>query len=228
MPRWVQHAKALVGLRRRWSVNSSFGEILNAVMPVVQVDKIVPTEDQDLFGMFVQGVGDGVNITACALAAQARDVLVHKIDFWVDAITTREPTVHIFTPLQTYDPFDVSLQNIFFPWFQGAARAPPNDPFGQATGTLGDPIGLAGLASGLMSVIVNGVAITAIGPTYPFIVGSGGGEARPIWGFQDPPIRVRPFQRLCVQTTIGNMLGLNQPLNVSFWYSDRREQGQVD
>ena len=232
MPRWVAHAKALIGLRRRWSINNSVGEILTGVLPVVQVDKVYPTEDQDIFGMFCQALGDGVNLGAVLLGAQERDVLVHQVEAWVDAITTREPTFHMFTPLQTYDPFDAALQNIFFPWFQGAARAPANDPFGQATGTLGSPIGLGGLGSALMVVIVNGVPITAIGPVTPYekwttFVGAGGGTKRILWSFQDPPIRLRPFQRLCVQCPIGNMLGDSQPLNVNFFYTDRREQGQV-
>lgn len=232
MPRWVNHAKALIGLRRRWSVNASFGEILTGVLPVIQVDKVLPTEDQDIYGLFTQALADGVNLPACQLTAQRQDVLVMRIEVFVDAVSQRFPNVHIFTPLQTYDPFDVSLQGIFFPWLQGGARPPANDQMAQATGQLGSTFGAAGIGSALMTVSVNGFPISAIGPVHPLerwttFVGSGGGENRMIWSMQDPPIRVRPFQSLVVQAPLGGMLGNGTPLNVNWYYSERREQGTV-
>ncbi len=213
-------------------MNATVGEILTGVLPVVVVDTVRDDESQNLYGMFVQAQGDALNLGACVLAAQQFDVLVHKVEFWVDAISTRAPTVHLFTPLQTYDPFDVALQNVFFPWFQGPASAPPDNPFGAATGRLSAAIGIAGLGSALMALIVNGVPVTAIGPTYAFtrwttFVGSQPSEHRVIWGFQDPPIRLRPFQRLCVQTLLPIMLGVGHPLNVNFYYTERSEEGQL-
>ncbi len=233
MPRWIQHAKAFINLRRQWSVNAAFGEILTGVLPVVEVGKVRDDEHENVYGMFCQAVGDGVNVAACRLAALQKDLLVYKVEAWVDALTTRAPTMHMFTPLQTYDSMDVAVQNIFFPWFQGAARAPGGDPFGQATGALSEAVGFAGLGSGLMSVIVNGVPVTAIGPVYPYerwttFAGSGGGfQPVTLWSAQDPPLRIRPFQSIIVQTLLGVMLGSGQPLNVNFYWSERSEQGQL-
>jgi len=228
MPRWVQHAKSLIGVRRQWSVNENLGEILTGVLPTVEVDKVRTLEQENIYGMFCQVTGDGVNLGACQIGAERVELLVHQVEFWVDAITTRAPTVHLFTPLQTYDPFDVAGPTIFFPWFQGPAVAPPGNPLGQATGALSTAVGRSGLGSALMSVIVNGVPVVAIGPTYPYerwttFVGAGGGTMRKIWTFQDPPLRIRPFQNLTVQTLLGIMLGAGQPLNVNFYWSERSE-----
>ena len=223
MPRWLSHARNLAGLRRRWNITSPVGEVLSGVLPVVQIDKHRDARDQDIYGMFLQATGDAVNIPACALVAQADEVLIHRIEFFWKHIRTLTRPVHIFTPLQNYTPFDVS-SNAYFAWWQGKAVA-------QDRGQLGGTFGVGGYGSAHQVVVVNAVPITTFGPTYDWeilmtAVGVAEQPVRRIWSFQDPPFRLKPFTMACVQSVFAG-LGATEVLNVNFFYSERPAQGDV-
>lgn len=223
MPRWLSHARNLVGLRRRWGITAPLGEVLTGVLPVIQVDKHRDARDQDIFGMFTQAAGDAVNIPACALVAQADEVLIHKVEFFWKQIRTLSRPVHIFTPLQAYTPFDIS-SNAYFSWWQGKAVA-------QDRGQLGGTFGVGGYGSAHQVINVNGVPTTTFGPTYDweFWLGAAFGTAeqpaRVIHSFQDPPFRLKPFTMACVQSAFAAMG--TDVLNVNWYYSERPVQGDV-
>ena len=223
MPGWLSHARNLAGFRRRWGITRPVMEVLTGVLPVVQIDKHRDARDQDIFGMFTQATGDALNIPACALHAQRDEVLIHKVEFFWTQIRTLSRPVHIFTPLQTYNPFDAS-GNAFFAWWQGKAVA-------QDRGQLGGTFGVGGYGTAHQVVNVGGVPITTFGPSYDweFWLGAGFGTAqqpaRQIWGYQDPPFRLKPFSMACVQSNFAAMGG--DTLNVNWYYSERPSQGDV-
>lgn len=225
MPRWLTHARNLAGLRRRWGITSPVSEVLSGVLPVVQVDKHRSAEDSDIWGMFVQAVADGVNLPACALSTQEREVLVHKVEFTSNFVNPNLEYYHLFTPLQTYTPFDVA-SGAFFAWVQGRATS-------QDRGQLGNTFGVGGLGSAHQVVVVNAVPVTTFGPLLAWEQLFLGGlhsvvvtnAPKTFWSFQDPPIRLKPFTLLCVQST--GVPIINTTLNVSFWYSERPPQGDV-
>ncbi len=228
MPRWLSHARNLVGARRRWGITSPLGEVYSGVLPVVQVYKHRDARDQDIFGMFVQITGDAVNIPACALVAQADEVLIHRIEFFWSQIRTLSRPVHLFTPLQNYNPFDVALPvppAAHFAWWQGKAVA-------QDVGQLGGTFGVGGYGTAHQVINVNGVPTVTFGPTYDWEFWLGGAfgtaqqPARVIWTFQDPPFRLKPFTMACVQSVFAGM-GAAEHLNVNFFYSERPSQGDV-
>lgn len=224
MPRWYQHARQLAGLQRRWTLNRSLGEILSGVVPVVEVDKHRSADDSNIYGMLVQAAGNLGQIEACALVAQDNEVLIHKIEFWwttVFSLVSRP--VHIFTPLQTYTPFDVA-SNAYFSWWQGPANVGDE-------GKLGRTFGAGGLGSAHQVVNVNGVPITTFGPSFDYeVMGLGAVDVamrRPavkIWDFQDPPFRLKPGVMACVQS-VSPAIGAGDTLNVNFYYSEREPQG---
>ena len=223
MPRWLQHARNFAGFRRRWNINTPIAQVLDGVLPVVEVDKHRNADDQDIWGMFAQSIGDGVNLRAVALVAQAREVLIHRVEAWSDEAISPAALWHIFTPLQAYNPFNVGAPAAFFSWMQGKAVA-------QDVGQLGNTFGMAGHGNAHQVVVVNGVPVTTFGPTRSWsTIGLGGGwvtyEPVHFWGFQDPPFRLKPFTMLCVQDI--NVGRLNADLNVNFWYSERTAQGDV-
>jgi hypothetical protein len=223
----LQHARQLAGLQRRWNVNNPFSEISSGVVPVVEVDKHRAAEDQDIYGMLVQSsVGNGAKLLACALVAQDREVLIHKIDFHYQALSTILRGVHIFTPLQNYNPFNVNSA-AYFAWLQGPANV--ND-----VGKLGRSFGIGGAGNAHQVVVVNGVPVTTFGPFYQyeyhsvFVLGAGFNNEKPnrvLWSHQDPPFRLKPFSMCCVQEIWAGAAG--DLLDVNFFYSERVPQGDV-
>jgi hypothetical protein len=172
--------------------------------------------------MFVQAPSNLGQFEACALVSQDFEVLIHQILFWWDPPSATNRPVHIFTPLQNYTPFDVSSSS-YFSWLQGPANS-------QDVGKLGRAFGVGGLGSALQVVVVNGVPITTIGPTWPYVAvggfGSVGSLATEMWGYQDPPFRLKPFSLCCVQAVNG-AVPAGQFLNLNFYYSERVPQGDV-
>jgi len=224
MPFWRPVSRSLLALRRRYNIDSSLSEMWTGLVNVVQVDHHWQQDTLDIYGLFIQSpAGDGVNLLACSIEAQQREVLVHKIEFsWTGASITGH-TVHVFTQLQTYNPYDIS-SFLSLPWLQTKVRQ------GDA-GQLGSVFGLSGLGSALQVVNVPPFGpITTIGPTYPsgIVFGTGGAfhnKPAVIWDFQNPPIRLKPFQSIVVQEPLFSLVG--SFLNVNFYYSEREPQGDV-
>jgi hypothetical protein len=162
-------------------------------------------------------------IVACGLVATVHEVLIHRIEWYMQLVSVFPTTVHLFTPLQTYTPFDVA-SNAFFAWWQGAANAGD-------TGKLGRTFGAGGLGSAHQVVNVNGVPITTFGPSQTgeqFLGGSWAltREPKQLWGAQDPPFRLKPGAMAVVQG-VAVSAGSSDVLTVNFWYTERAPQGDV-
>lgn len=239
MPRWVAHAKNFTALRRRYSVNSPFSSILDAFLPSVQVDRTWSSEDLDVYGMLVQAPlrsASGGHLS-CTLRTGETSALVRRVEFWLDSNSPALQShlgfaVHMITPSDAYDPFDRDAFGSFFPWVQGGKR-------GGRLLNLPRAFGEAGTASALQTVTVNGVPIITIGPTIKFeqiftIAPIGGHPVLPnkpgvFIDYQDPPLRLKPLQRLLVQFAVfaPDPAPNTLLLNVNFWWSERPDEGDV-
>ncbi len=225
MPRWSFHSKALTAWRRRWRLNRDPTEILDGILPVAEIDKHWTDDRINLWGLFTQAQGTGANThLACMITAQTKELLVHRVQYSLtrSAWPIAQP-VHLFTPLQGYVP-TVNNTALHLPWLQTGLRAGDPGQLSEAFGTSGDNLGL-------QVVLVNGAPHICIGPIThgPFVAGVIGAacvrEER-LWTFQDPPIRIAPWTSLCVQMAAVSASALDM-LNVSFFYSEREDQGRV-
>ena len=233
MPRWIALSQALTSLQRRYRSNAAFSEILTGLLPTVQADRHWVSDTLGVFGLFAQSPGDGINLAAAVLNAPPdRDVLVHKVEFFVDSAfigNTHSLPFHLFTPLAGYDPVAIAPGG-FFAWLQ--MGAPPG-----ASALVGRAFSTVGLAAAHQTVVLNGVPIVTFGPIaqtprLQSVPGADGVDAgtsgfiNGFWAFQDPPLRILAGGRLCVQDAVG-VLAIGEFLNVNFWYSEREPQGGV-
>lgn len=226
MPQWQFHSKALTAWRRRWRLNRDPTQILDAILPVAQVDKHFPDDLLNLYGIFSQAAGTGGNTyLACMLSAQEKEVLLHRIhgSFIKAGGWSAVQAYHLFTPLQAYNPV-VNNTALWLPWLQTPIRTGEPGNLSQAFGTTGDN-------AAQQVVNVNGAPHISIGPVThgPFIAGVVGGSCvrqEVIWSAQDPPLRIAPFTSICVQLAAVSTLATDF-LNVSMFYSEREDQGRV-
>lgn len=240
MPRWIAHSKSLAALSRRWRLNVQPSEMLTGVLPVTQIDKSWTSDRLDVFGMLVQQPKDAVNVSipAVGLRAGSRECLVHRIDWAVHpggaAVESQNAdfmglSFHLFTPNANYNPFALS-SGVYFPWMQSRQTV-------TSIVTLTDSIGVAGEALAHQTIVVNGVPVVTFGPIqrggsyFPILngVASTPPTASSFWTFQDPPIRLKPWQNLVVQAT-----GAFNPaqwagftLNANFYWSEQDPQGDT-
>ncbi len=220
--------------------------MLTGVLPTVQTDKHWQDDTLSVFGLLCQGQVDGSAIdglSACQLTAPPNvECLVHRVEFHVQAVDNVndafDRTFHIFSPLEGYDPVAIN-PGAFFAWLQMSA-------VDGTTSLQGLTFATGGSALTHQTVILNGVPIVTFGPlartTQSFVRGADGlsvGNASAaflhgMWTFQDPPLRLKPLARLCVQQAdtffpfIPNGGGeRGHILSVNFWYSEREAQGDV-
>lgn len=226
MPFWRTATQPFHALSRRYNLNAPSMEVLTGVIPTTQVDKHWTNDRLDLWGMFMQQPGTAVanRLASCSLVTQEREVLVHKAECYL-TVTAGVQTIlgnaHLFTPVQGYIPAAVNVA-IVFPWL--ATMVDEFDPgrLSRAVGVVGDT------DAGLMVVTVNGAPHTAIGPAYNLwgSLGSfGSSTIAPLWGFQDPPIRVKPFKLFTVQML--DQLPANFALNMNVYFTERPFQGDI-
>lgn len=226
MPRWVAHSKPLVGWRKRWRLNRDPSEILDAILPTAQVDKHWTDDRLNLFGLYSQAQGPGVAThLACMLTAQNKELLIHRVHCAITrgSFPGIEP-VHIFTPLQGYNPVQNNTA-LFLPWLQTGLRTGEPGQLSEAFGTSGDNLAL-------QVVNVNGAPHTCVGPlwygpTALNVVGGWGERDVVIWSEQDPPLRIAPFTSVAVQTAQTITTSVLNFLDVSWYYSEREDQGRV-
>ena len=238
MPKWTFLSKNLAALQRRYRSNAAFSEILTGVLPTAQVDRHWIDDTLDVYGMLVQGQStDGLELPACVLlAAPDQDVLVHRVEFLVQAVDNLndelDRTYHCFTPLAGYDPV-ANGGGFFFAWLQTKATA-------VAATVQGRTVGIGGTFPTHQTVSFGGgPPITTFGPlahtprSYTVAGGVSVSNASSahmtgFYTFQDPPLRLKPGMRLCVQQA-DTFLVLNRRtiLSVNFWYSEREAQGGV-
>lgn len=233
MPRWFVHSKPLVSWRRRWGLNTDPTEMLSGVLPTAQVDKHWDSDRLNIWGIFVQGEklrAAGAQHICATLEAQRKELLIYKVEAWLDVNGFLHTTpIHIFTPLQNYNPHATSdaaaATSIWFPWLQSMAEQ-PGDP-----ARLPEAFGLGGYNAGMQVVTINGVNFTSVGPVSSVNSWVGGGaveRGQVMWNFQDPPLRVRPFSTICVQSALAVVGGtLDWYLNVNFWFCEREDVGRV-
>ena len=226
MPTWRPSARVFAAWSRRHNLNAPAMEILTGVLPVAEVDKHWTNDRLDLWGLFMQQVGTVTanRLAACTLLAGDLEVLVHKIECQVVIVGVTAGNiipVHIFTPLQGYLPTAVNVA-LVLPWLQTMVR--PQDP-----GRLARAVGLIGETdAGLMVVTVNGAPHVAVGPSYSlstYAAGMAGGRRHVLWGFQDPPLRLKPFMQLSVQTLA--QMPTSIAIQVNIFYTERVFQGDV-
>lgn len=231
MPRWTPSGRITTALQRRYRLNIPLTEILTGILPTVQVDKHYGWDTLGLYGLFVQqsDVGD-TGYQSCSLLAQSEELLVHKLEFWCISAATGNPIatgVHAFTPVSPYNPAMLGT-GLYYSWL--------STPSGYGSSfSIGRGLGIAGANAALQTVLVSGAPVATIGPSYRqgsvLISGQGGGMAdfgpKQIWGFQDPPLRVRPFTMLTLQTTSAWTTPFNLVLNVNFFYTQKEDEGLV-
>ena len=238
MPRWGFHSKSLAALSRRWNLNSQPSEFLTGIIPTVEVDKHWVADRLDIYGMLVQQPKDAVqtSIPACGLVAGSRELLVHRITCWPGTgaggslagfYDEQGFAVHIFTPNSAYNPFALS-PGVFFPWMQTRQGI-------DSIVSLPGAFGIGGEALTSQTITVNGVPVVTIGPTLRFnkirLIGITPAmiaqTAQGFWTYQDPPLRIKPFQTLAVQFVNAQTVALfaGGTLNVNFWWSERDPQG---
>lgn len=200
--------------------------MLTGIIPVAEVDRHYTDDRLDLWGAFTQIPGTAVanRLGACSLVPQVAEVLVHKIEARYIGIGQGQHPFHLFTPLQAYAPTAINAA-LVLPWMQPVKPGQP--------GRLSSTIFVTGETdAGLMVVTVNGAPHTAIGPAYTLssqgialVAAPFSSHPTVLWGFQDPPLRVKPGQQLTVQATAA--IPLNFFLNVNWFYSERVFQGDV-
>lgn len=216
MPSWLRAGKTFVAFARRWGLNAPPSEVWSGVVPVAQVDKHWTEDRVDLWGLELQQGGTAVpgNLASCSIAPGSKEILVHRIGVTYNgSVAARTLIAHLFTPLQAYNPAAIGPA-IVLPWLQPVQ---PPEP-----GRLAFSFGLVGDAAAFQSVIVNGFPHTSVGPVIQMGVNS---PSKQLWIGQDPPIRVKPFQLLTVQTLV--QLPVGNTMNVSFFFTERDSQGDV-
>jgi hypothetical protein len=226
VPDWRTSSRVWAAWSRRHNLNAPAQEILTGILPVAEVDKHWDNERLDLWGIFMQQVGTATpnRLGAATLLAGQLEVLVHKVEVQLaitGATAGQIAPVHLFTPLQAYLPTAINVA-LVLPWLQTMVR--PQDP-----GRLSRAVGLIGETdAGLMVVTVNGAPHVAVGPSYSintYAAGMAGGRRHVIWGFQDPPLRVKPFEQLTVQTLV--QIPTSVAIQVNMFYTEREFQGDV-
>lgn len=235
MANWRYHSKALTAFRRRWRMNIDPTEILTGILPTAQVDKHWQDDTLDLFGLYTQHLHSGVTprYVCCGINAGSREVLVHEVTAWVDphSIVYGWP-YHLMTCHRNYFPAAIGT-SLWFPWLNTTTRSDYDISLPHA-------FGFAGEVANLQTVNVppHG-AITCVGKTLTTELQTPGagsttiGNHRTFWSYQDPPIRIKPYVRLIVQSAIDQQAFLpvpgvlNLPLNVNFIFSERDAQGDV-
>lgn len=226
MPLWKASTRVWAAWSRRHGLNAPAQEILTGIIPTAQVDKHWQNDRLDLWGIFMQQIGTATvgRLGACTLLAGQLEVLVHKIEcqLVITGVTAGNIIpVHLFTPLQGYLPTAVNVA-LVLPWLQTMVR--PQDP-----GRLAQAVGLIGETdAGLMVVTVNGAPHVAVGPSYSintYAAGMAGGRRHVLWGFQDPPLRIKPGEQLSVQTLA--QMPTSIAIQVNIFYTERVFQGDV-
>ncbi len=226
MPFWRTAAHPFHAFSRRYSLNAPAMEMLTGVIPTAQVDKHWTNDRLDLWGMFMQQPGTAVanRLASCSLVTQEREVLVHKVEAYLSVIAGPNAVVanfHLFTPVQGYIPAAVNVA-IVFPWLATMVDEFDAGRLPRAVGVVGDT------DAGLMVVTVNGAPHTAIGPAYHVAtspVSLDTKNLQVLWGFQDPPIRIKPFKLFTVQML--DQLPAAFALNMNVYFTERPFQGDV-
>ena len=222
MPRWKGGGRVFAAFSRRHGLNAPGMEVLTGVIPTAEVDRHYTDDRLNLWGLFMQQPGTVIanRLGACSLNTQENEALVHRVDVhFSSSLVTLGFDCHLFSPLQTYDPHEHN-PFIGFPWLQPISFGEP--------GRLSRSFGLEGEQDTLQVVVVNTVAHVTVGPVLraaSSAAGVPGAHGGNLWGFQDPPWRLRPFTQLTVQMLV--QLPVGYFLNVAFYYSERSDQGPV-
>jgi hypothetical protein len=196
-------------------------------MPTAQVAKHWDSDVFNVWGMYVQAdrpAGGGADHIACTIEAQDKELLIHRVEGWITKNGQVDTVpIHCFTPLQAYNP-TVNNTSIWFPWLQTPVEQPA-DP-----ARLPSAFGLGGLNPVQQVININGVPFTCIGPVSTARFGLFGTliGGQLFWHAQDPPLHVRPFSTLAVQSTLAvGGVGQLWHLNVNFYFSEREDVGRV-
>lgn len=255
MPRWAALSRSYNALQRRLGLqNQPATEGWNGLLQVIQADRHWHSEDLRMFGAVgvSWGAGDPDMTTARHHTVSLhnptddRELLVYRAAGWVSAgfdTSFQVPGSHIFTPLEAY--YELQPAGPYFP--REAAAGPPVilDPFafpwvqtgtgpGDNTIDLGSAHLDQGTHSALQAVTVQPLGVfSTIGPRHVQTGALAAAGAQPALGsrFQgpdSPPLRLKPRQRLALQSLVAHrstsLQGL--ALEVEFWWSERAYEGE--
>lgn len=237
MADWRYHSKALTAFRRRYRLNVDPTEVLTGILPVAQIDKHWQDDTLDLFGMYCQHViqAGGAGHNCCVLTAGRQEVLVHEVTAWTDpahAWGNAGWAYHLMTCHYNYNPVSTNIYSLWYPWLMASTRSDKDLVLAYA-------LGASGRTAALQTVTTPAGLVTCYGKTLPTETQTPGagstalraGGAVEFWKMSDPPLRLKPYVQLMVQsnldqfTTQAGSVGL--PFNVNFVFSERQDQGDV-
>lgn len=204
--------------------------MLDGIFPVAMVDKHVPDDRLDLYGMLVQEVHTGVagRYASCTLQAGDKEIRVHEVTAFIQHASQAYLgwIYHMMTPHPTYQPWAAYLHGAYYPWLQ--TRIKQDRPI-----QFPDAFGVGGENAALQTVSIDGVPITCTGKSMVLprlFVGSGGfgPENTKFWGFQDPPLRIKPYRQLMVQSAAAQGVAqVGMILSVNFIFSEGEFESDV-
>jgi hypothetical protein len=209
--------RSLLAFLRRWGLLVEPRSVLPLVVPTAQVDRFYPRSELDIWGCFSEYVATVAGRwPACMLLAGEKTVVVRRIDAHLMLEDRSWPAplwhqFHVFSPpLAQYNPcaFDPGF---FFPFCSSRGALLPNP----------GALVVSGYQTGIGTVTVNGSPVALVGPSYagPF------DAFRATFEWDDPPLTVRPFEALAVQS-LTPRLGTDDPrLTVNFWWSEIEDEG---
>ena len=240
MPRWAPTAFSFKGWLRRLGIpGEDLREVLTGVVPVAIVDRHWHQHDLDVFGVFGQaaeplGTGPATFLAVEIFAPLTQDLTIWRIhaqyshQFPTGNAPFAATPIHVFTPFDPYDP-TVNNRNAHFPWLQMAVGRP----------TLGSAVVLSGDNVALQVALVGGVPTSTIGPllreAHNAINATGVAQGATFMQIdygtkpESPPLRLKAGGRLCVQMANRTAVTLAsiQTLDVSFYYSERPQEGDL-
>lgn len=240
-PTWRAIDRDYAQVRRRVGMQGRLGWFLSGILPTYQVERNWPGDQLDLWGANGRtstpspaghpsiSLHNGSDLLP---EGERLELLVWRVvakfmqpsGFFPQLVQMGFQDLHIFTPLQTYNPSAVpDAIPLQFPFLQ------PVD--------LGESVRLArvghldvGSNPALMVLVINGVPTTGIGPIVTANLGAGISTAFGVANHLDfgpgagdvPPIRLKPGQKLTIQGLIPSPGGGDEALDASFWWSERR------
>lgn len=235
MANWRVHSKALTAFRRRWRLNVDPTEMLTGILPVAQVDKHWTDDTLNLYGCFTQHILRNVApaYACCLLQAGRQEVLVHEVTMWLGnhAQSRQGWSYHLMTCHQNYNPVAQDLYSIWYPWLMSSTRSDRDLVLSYALGGSGDVANLQTIGTPTGPVTCYGKTLMVQQIIVPIGGGIDQGGGLTFWKFSDPPLRLKPYVTLIVQSAVDQFgiqpLTVNLPMNVNFIFSEREEQGDV-
>lgn len=211
-PSWRQHARNLSDWFSTWSSTTrNIRAIYDGVVPVALVDRFRDDNQGSLFAINAATTGTAARVSAVAMGSSINDVEVFAVrvsTFLTGGFGVPATSVHIFTPINPYNP-------VLFPnpvgFFQPGLITNKSFTFGSVLAVAGTNPALP-LIFGMEWTVP--VALTPAGAIFPQGLDT---------VYFDPPIRVYRDTTLAVQNA--QLVAGAWTLFVSFLYRERPRAG---